>query len=410
MIKFNDRVASLTMTFLLLGGIAAGAARAGSAGSNYTVTELGTLGGAESAAYGLNDSNQVVGWSNAANGQKHAFRWSQGAMVDLGTLGGEASVAWAINNTGVIVGESLPTGQTGTTNYRAFIYQNRQMTPLATLGGTWSVAYDINESGVIAGLSYNNLQREQAVTWSGGAITNIDEAGGATDQRTRAYGLNDAGAVTGWGYTPLGGPNNAFRYSGGQWLQIGGFGQFENAEAYDIGSSGIVVGSSAPPSGGNWQAAVWLPANPTLAVILGSLDGYDLAELNDINGDDHAVGRAYVDNVQSRAIYYDGQTLLDLNDFLPPDFEGVLIDAREINEDGVIAATASSKGVRRAVLLKPAIPGDVDLDGDVDVLDLLAVINSWGPCPAPPAACPADTDASGFVDVLDLLAVINNWT
>lgn len=376
--------------------------------SGYVVTELGTLGGPESVALGLNDANQVVGWANAANGQKHAFRWSQGSMLDLGTLGGDASVAWAINNAGVVVGESLPTGQTGTTNYRAFIYENQQMTPLATLGGTWSVAYDINESGMIAGLSYNSLQREQAVTWTGGVVTNIAQAGGATDQRTRGYGLNDAGAVTGWGYTPLGGPNNAFRYSGGQWTQIGGFGQFQNAEAYDIGTSGIVVGSSAPAGGGNWQAALWLPANPTQAIIVGTLLGYDLAELDDINGDDHAVGRAYVDNVQSRAIYFDSATLHDLNDFLPDGFQGDLVDAREINENGAIAATARDNGVLRAVLLTPAAPGDIDLDGEININDLLIVINTWGPCPKK-GPCPGDIDLDGEVNINDLLIVINNW-
>jgi len=374
----------------------------------YTVTELGTLGGSASVALGLNDSNQVVGWSNAANGEAHAYRWSEGSMLDLGTLGGATSVAWAINNAGVVVGESLPTGQTGSANFRAFIYENQQMTPLTTLGGTWSVAYDINEAGKIAGLSYNALQREQAVTWTGGVITNIDEVGGAGDQRTRAYGLNNNGLVTGWGYTPFGGPNNAFTFDGVTWTQIGGFGQFQNSEAYDIGDSGIVVGTSAPLTGGNWHAAVWLPANPTQAVVLGSLPGYDLAELDDLNGDDIAVGRAYTDAVTSRAILYDGKALHDLNDFLPPNFDGVLVEAREINENGTIAATASSKGVLRAVLLTPAVLGDIDLNGVVDVADLLIVIGNWGACPVGP--CPADLNGDLVVNVQDLLALLGNWS
>jgi probable HAF family extracellular repeat protein len=378
-------------------------------GAPFTITELGTLGGAESVAYGLNDANQVVGWSHATNSEMHAFVWTNGSMADLGTLGGPASVAWAINNAGVVVGESLPKGQTGSTNFRAFVYQQQQMVPLATLGGTWSVAYDINENGTIAGLSYNMLQREQAVTWSAaGSITNIAQAGGATDQRTRAYGLNDAGVVTGWGYTPLGGPNNAFTYGGGQWTQIGGFGQFQNAEAYDIGNSGIVVGSSAPQTGGDWHAAIWLPANPTQAVILGTLPGFPLAELDDINSQNHAVGRAYITNFESRALYYDGQDLHDLNEFLPTGFLGELVDAREINESGAIAATARHNGLLRAVLLSPLRPGDVDHNGVVDVDDLIALILAWGPCPAM-GPCPADFNGDLQVDVDDLIVVILNW-
>jgi uncharacterized membrane protein len=297
---------------------------------------------------------------------------------------------------------------TGDGNYRAFIYENQQMIGLPTLGGVWSAAYDINETGIIAGLSYNALQQEQAVTWSGGAIMNIAEAGGASDQRTRAYGLNDAGAVAGWGYTPLAGPNNAFRYSGGQWLQIGGFGVFQNSEAYDIGNSGIVVGSSAPPAGGDWHAAIWLPANPTLAVILGTLPGFPLAELNDINGLGHAVGRAYVDNNVSRAIYYDGQTLRDLNDFLPPGFQGDLIDAPDINESGVIAATARYNGLRRAVLLSPPRPGDLDQNGVVNINDLLILLSAWGHCNNC-SDCPADLDGDCAVGIADFLTLLANW-
>lgn len=363
----------------------------------YTVVELGDLGGGQSFAYGLNDLNQVVGASTAAGGETHAFLWDEGTMTDLGTLGGPGSRAWAINNAGTIVGESLPTGQTGSANYRAFTYPaGGSMTALATLGGTWSVAYDINESGVICGLSYSNLQREKAVTWTGGAILDIAVAGGSTKQRSRAYGINDSGSAAGWEYTPLGGPNDAWKYVGGSWAPIGGQGQFQNAEAYDITNSGIVVGSSAPTSGGDWRAAIWFPANPTVPVILGSLPGFPLSELDDMNDDGIAVGRAYVTGSTGRAIIYDGTALHDLNDFLPEDFAGELVDAREINADGAIAATAQFGGSFEAVLLVPvpdAILGDITHNGVVDVDDLLALINAWGPCPEK-SACDADLNGN----------------
>jgi hypothetical protein len=51
-------------------------------------------------------------------------------------------------------------------------------------------------------------------------------------------------------------------------------------------------------------------------------------------------------------------------------------------------------------------------DEVVNVSDLLAVINQWGPCPAPPASCLADiapTGGNGVINVSDLLAVINGW-
>lgn len=55
----------------------------------------------------------------------------------------------------------------------------------------------------------------------------------------------------------------------------------------------------------------------------------------------------------------------------------------------------------------PRRPGDVDLNGIVNVADLLAVINAWGV--AVPGGPPADFDNNGIVNVTDLLIVINNW-
>ncbi len=48
---------------------------------------------------------------------------------------------------------------------------------------------------------------------------------------------------------------------------------------------------------------------------------------------------------------------------------------------------------------------DIDGNGAVDVLDLLAVISQWGSCPG----CPEDFDGNGVVDIMDLLAVLDNW-
>jgi len=50
-------------------------------------------------------------------------------------------------------------------------------------------------------------------------------------------------------------------------------------------------------------------------------------------------------------------------------------------------------------------PRDVDLDGVVDVNDLVAVLAAWGPCPG----CPADLNDDGVVDVQDQLFVLAGW-
>ncbi len=57
----------------------------------------------------------------------------------------------------------------------------------------------------------------------------------------------------------------------------------------------------------------------------------------------------------------------------------------------------------------PPCPSDVTHDGQVNVIDLLAVISNWGPCPERPAPCPADISGDGQVDTTDLLAIIEAW-
>jgi probable HAF family extracellular repeat protein len=44
---------------------------------------LGTLGGWNSWAYGINEAGQVMGLSETASGARHAFLWDDGEMIDL---------------------------------------------------------------------------------------------------------------------------------------------------------------------------------------------------------------------------------------------------------------------------------------------------------------------------------------
>ncbi|MCZ6834868.1 MAG: VWA domain-containing protein [Planctomycetota bacterium] len=50
--------------------------------------------------------------------------------------------------------------------------------------------------------------------------------------------------------------------------------------------------------------------------------------------------------------------------------------------------------------------GDNNLDGIIDVEDLLNLLAKWGQCAAP---CPEDTNLDGTVDVEDLLTLLANW-
>ena len=48
--------------------------------------DLGTLGGRNSNAGGINNSGQVVGFADISSRSGHAFLYSDGQMQDLGSL------------------------------------------------------------------------------------------------------------------------------------------------------------------------------------------------------------------------------------------------------------------------------------------------------------------------------------
>ncbi len=80
--------------------------------------DLGTLGGATSKAYGVNDAGQIVGDSTTASSATHGFVYTQATgMVDLNTLiapssGWEITEARAINAAGQIAASGTNGGFT----------------------------------------------------------------------------------------------------------------------------------------------------------------------------------------------------------------------------------------------------------------------------------------------------------
>jgi probable HAF family extracellular repeat protein len=82
------------------------------------MVDLGTFGGVDAWANGVNNRGQVVGMSSTSTDRLHAFVWQNGSMTDLGTVTDEeganlGSEAFDINNRGLIVGLSgVPSGDT----------------------------------------------------------------------------------------------------------------------------------------------------------------------------------------------------------------------------------------------------------------------------------------------------------
>jgi probable HAF family extracellular repeat protein len=49
----------------------------------YSVTDLGTLGGGISGAFGINNAGQVTGYADTADGTTHAFLYRLGTVRQL---------------------------------------------------------------------------------------------------------------------------------------------------------------------------------------------------------------------------------------------------------------------------------------------------------------------------------------
>lgn len=324
----------------------------------YTYVDLGSLSTgptAESVALGLNDQGQVVGWTtiDGCTAQGHpcrrAFLWDDGVMTNLGLLAGdEESVARAINNAGFVVGTSEDGIVFGSGTFHGFSWDG-SMSPLPDLGSGTSFANDVNDSGLIVGYATDpTVVRDRAVTWSGGSITNVGKGEGHS--YNRALGVNEAGILVGFAWN-LFSPNDAILYSG-IWNTIGGLdGPFQNAEAFDVNDSGVACGLQAFPQG-SWHACLWtMSGAQDLGLVSGF--GHDTSQLFSVNEAGLAVGRSFDSDPggDSRAVFWDGGTLHDLNDLKPAGIPGVLFEAAEINENGDIAGTNLVDGRFRAFLM-----------------------------------------------------------
>ena len=99
----------------------------------FTVRDLGTFGGDEAGALGINELGEVVGFAQLPSGNLRAFIWRGQGLRSLGTLGGAESRARAINDRSEVTGASHI--QRGSDVARAFLWTRAGgMRDLGTLG------------------------------------------------------------------------------------------------------------------------------------------------------------------------------------------------------------------------------------------------------------------------------------
>lgn len=186
--------------------------------NTMTMTGLGTLGGDKSQAYDINDSNQVVGTArptgsmggNPSLAPTHAFFIDHGAagtMQDLGTLGGDNSDAFGINSQSDVVGRASPGGS----DHNAFLVENAptgSMQDLADLSdqeeelSRGSTALAINDHGEIVGWLQGSGFNSTAFYRDSGPTDPVVEIGHlGSGARSGANDINNRGKAVGYSST-----------------------------------------------------------------------------------------------------------------------------------------------------------------------------------------------------------------
>lgn len=328
--------------------------------ASYTVTDIGTLAGAESRAFAINNSGRVVGESDISSSPEpeNPFSWISGSLTDIGTFGGGGGAAYGVNDVGYAVGSADNVASQTHSFIWSDIFGKRD---IGTLGGNFAIAVDINNANQVVGQSdiggAGNIQ-DRAFLWDHtNGMQEIATLGGASNA---ALGINDTGQIVGYSGT-TGGQTHGFLLSGGVLTDIPtlgghlGFAHEINNGGQVVGYSTLVVGPLNPP----YHAFLWTAGNsPT---DLGTLGGTNSVAY-DINSVGEVVGSAQVAGGAFRAFIYDqaSRTMADLN-VLTAGSGWTLVEARDINDNGkIVGYGINPSGFAHAFLLTPnvdEIPG-----------------------------------------------------
>lgn len=331
----------------------------------YTVTDLGTLGGGFSNGLGISNSGRVTGYSRTSSNMDHAFLYSNGTMTDLGTLfntdANSGSEGASINDVGQVTGVSWPNGPY---TPHAFLYSEGSMIDLGSLGGIGSAGTAINNSGKVTGTSpiiRADIEVDRAFTYFGGTMTDLgslyDDFGSNPPSYSSTSGsdINNSGQVTGTTTLPFsaGYARHAFVYSDGQMTDFGSLNG--NSFGTAINDAGQVAGYFE--FSGFYRNHVFVYSGGQMAD-LGTIPGYDNCYANAINNLGQVVGFCGPDrNRRYAAFLYSAGTMYDLNDLVPAGSRRI-IDAAGINDLGQIVATSGVSGFiqEHALLLTPVPP------------------------------------------------------
>ncbi len=323
--------------------------------------------GSDASATSINSSNVIVGSCRDVNGISRPVKWELVAgswtITDLGTLAaGDAGfgVATRINDAGQIVGYASVASPGP---YRGFIMTNGVKTDIGTLGFGGNFAY------------------------------------------SQALGLNESGDVSGFAYATLQGPEHGLLYTadrGGQ--DITPQERFGLAQWHNVNNSGLLGGYiSGTITGGEFRPATYdrFGNGYSIAPQVGTTTGGYGYDLNDSGA---LVGTMfYLDADPNLSIFlaflYENETSTDLNS-VAIGLPGVMTEATDVSNSGLIVGTADTFSGPQAVLLIPGVacPADFNADGVLDFFDYLDFVAAFSN-----SDISADYNNDAVVDFFDYL-------
>jgi probable HAF family extracellular repeat protein len=240
--------------------------------SDGRITSVGTLGGEESWAAGINDKGQVSGF--AANNvpdpyaqvlcflcatQSRAFLWTHGVMHNLGTLGGPDSAGGLLNERGQVAGQSYtnstPNPVTNVPTLDPFLWTKDKMRDLGGLGGTFGFANWLNSRGEVVGQS--NLAGDLSAhpfLWDGRRLLDLGTLGGDNGS---ANWINSAGSVVGTADLFGNKVHHAFVWKEGHMMDLQPAAGALCSNGAAINAGGLVVGNATNCQGRSIAAMLW---------------------------------------------------------------------------------------------------------------------------------------------------------
>ncbi len=383
-------------------------------GGQYTLTNLGIPENAYSAiGVRMNNLGHVAGWSQYfGQGEPSLRGWVWTPADGYIMLESPPDMflgrfrAMDISETGIVGGDG------GFDIGLAWRLQDGVYTITGGAGGMPG-AYlgGINDAGDLAGTAKDGTITTPDLAWldvNGGELINLtpDSGGRATD-------INNARQISGYSQGPATG-FEAFRWDEENGIQFLGTLGLTYSFANAINEAGQVVGYASSATGNTTKPFIYTDG-VGLQQIPAPVTEHTTA--NGVNIHGHVVGTAHMTGGDLAWLWTGGSSvtgLMTLIDFANENIN--LLAAHDINDAGQILALGFDNNVAdwRMVILTPPtaqIPGDVDGDNVVGILDFLALLGAWGPCPAPcPGSCPADLDDDCTVGILDFLILLANWS